>query len=273
MFARLQRSWDLTKQSAAVLAREKVLMLFPLLSGISTILICISFLVPLFRSGQLTAVQHHQATPTSYATLFLFYFCSYFVTIYFNCALMAAANMALSGGHATLKDGLSLANQRIAQILMWTLVATTVGIILRTLEERAGRFGQIIIALLGAAWSILTYFMVPIIVFEDQDVFAGVRRSASLVKKTWGEGVGKSLTFSAFTLLGLIPMFVLGYVTFMIHPLVGVLFVACYFIVLLTAISAMDGIFKVALYRYPWSGVLPNEFTPDLVQGAFLSKK
>ena len=166
-----------------------------------------------------------------------------------------------------------LDRQSIGQILMWTLVATTVGIILRTLEERAGRFGRIIIALLGTAWSILTYFMVPIIVFEDQDVFDGVKRSASLVKKTWGEGVGKSLTFTAFLLLGMIPMFVLGYVSFAIYPLFGLLFVACYFIVLITAISAMDGIFKVALYRYSWSGVMPTEFTPELVQGAFIAKK
>jgi hypothetical protein len=37
MFERFRRSWELTKQSAAVLAKDKVLMLFPLMSGAATI--------------------------------------------------------------------------------------------------------------------------------------------------------------------------------------------------------------------------------------------
>ena len=273
MFNRFQRSWELTKLSAAALSKDKVLMLFPLMSGAATILVTISFFVPLFLNGSVKDLERHQGSPLTYLWLLLFYFCSYFVTIYFNCALMASANMALAGGRATLGAGFAIANQRLGKIISWALLATTIGMILRTLEERVGLLGKIIIVLLGAAWSILTYFIVPVIVFEDQGVFDGVRRSAELVKKTWGENVGKALTFSAFTLLGMLAIVPLTVVGIMIHPLVGILLMVVSITLLLTAVTAMDGIFKVALYRYAWMGAVSEGFSQDLIQSAFQEKK
>lgn len=91
MFERFRRSWELTKQSAAVLSKDKVLMLFPLMSGAATMVLALSLFVPLFLNGALKAMARHQGAPSAYLTLFLFYFCNYFVAIYFNCALMASA--------------------------------------------------------------------------------------------------------------------------------------------------------------------------------------
>ena len=276
MFERLRRSWDLTKQSAALLAKDKVLILFPLLSGIASIVVVASFIVPVFATGAWKSLQHqhqHQATPATYAFLFAFYFCNYFVTIFFNCALMASANMALAGGRASLRDGFGIAMQRLGRIIMWTLVACTVGLLLRTLEERAGRIGRIVIALLGTAWSIMTYFIVPVIVFEDQDVFDGIRRSAYLVKQTWGENVGRGLSFIVIGLLGICVVFGGGFAGMIVHPLVGMLFMVVSFIMLVTIMSAMSGIYTVALYRYACHGVVAEGFSPELIQSAFAEKK
>ena len=274
MFDRFRRSWELTKQSAALLAKDKVLMLFPLLSGMASIAVIASFFVPLFATGAWKSLQHeHQATPATYVFLFAFYFCNYFVTIFFNCALMGSANMALAGGRATLRDGFGIALQRLGRIIMWTLVACTVGLLLRTLEERAGRIGRIVIALLGAAWGIMTYFIIPVIVFEDQDVFDGIRRSAYLVKQTWGENVGRALSFIVIALLGLCVVFGGGIAGMVVHPLVGLLFMIVTFILLVTMMSAMSGIYTVALYRYACHGVVAEGFSPELIQGAFAEKK
>ncbi len=264
----------MTKQSAAVLAKDKVLVLFPLLSGAASILVIASFIVPVVTTGAWKSLQHQrQFTPAEYVYLFLFYFANYFVTIFFNCARMGSANMALAGGRATLSDGIGIAMQRLGRIIMWALVASTVGLLLRTLQERAGRIGRILIALMGAAWSIMTYFILPVIVFEDQDVFEGVRRSVYLVKKTWGEGVIKGLTFFVIGLLGVFVMFGGGIAGMMIHPLVGVLFMIVFFMMLVTVISAMNGIYTVALYRYACHGAVAEGFSPELIQGAFVEKK
>jgi hypothetical protein len=133
--------------------------------------------------------------------------------------------------------------------------------------------GKIVIALLGAAWTILTYFMAPIIVFEDLGVQDGLARSTAMIRKTWGEGVGKGLAFTALTLLGLVILVLGFFLLMLVHPVVAVLFFTVGFIGLLTVISAMDGIFKVALYRYACWNMVPEGFSQELVQDAFAPKK
>ena len=274
MFTRFQRSWELTKQCWSLLKRNKVLLIFPILSGCASLAIMVSFFVPLFMSGTAKQMhQHAQVSPQTYLWFFLFYFCLYLVQTFFSCALMGAANVAFAGGQASLSVGLDLAWSRFGRIVVWSMVAATVGMILRTLEERAGLIGKIIIALLGAAWTILTYFMGPVIVFEDLGVQDGLSRSTALIKKTWGEGVGKGLAFTAITLLGLVALVVGFFVLMFVQPIVAVLFFAGGFIALLTVISAMDGIFKVALYRYACWNMVPEGFSQELVQNAFAPKK
>ncbi len=277
MFKRFERSWELTKQCWALLSKNKVLVIFPILSGLASLAIMISFVVPIFMTGSARqfqhAAQHSQVPPEGYLLLFAFYFCLYLVQTFFSCALMGAANVAFAGGQASLGVGLSLAWERFGRILVWSAVAATVGMILRTLEERAGLIGKIVIALLGAAWTILTYFMGPVIVFEDLGVSDGLARSTALIKKTWGEGMGKGLTFFALTLLGFFTLIVGFFVLLFVSPIVAVLFFTFGFIALVTVLSAMDGIFKVALYRYACWNMVPEGFSAELVQGAFLPKK
>jgi Family of unknown function (DUF6159) len=277
MFTRFQRSWELTKQCWALLQRNKVLVIFPILSALASLAIMISFIVPIFLSCALQNLQHvqqhAQPTPQAYLLLFCFYFCLYLVQTFFSCALMGAANVAFSGGEASLSVGLSLAWERLGRIVAWSIVAATVGVILRTLEERMGLIGRIVIALLGAAWTVLTYFMGPIIVFEDLGVSDGLSRSVAMIKKTWGEGVGKGLTFLALSLGGILVLFGGFFVLLMVSPTVAVLFVVIGFIALATVLSTMDGIFKVALYRYACWAMVPEGFSPELIQSAFAPKK
>jgi hypothetical protein len=273
MFQRFERSWALTKQCWALLSRNKVLVLFPILSGIASLAIIVSFFVPLFMSGTVRQLQHSQATPQTYLLMFLFYFCLYLVQIFFNCALMGAANVAFAGGESSLGVGLGLAWSRFGRIVVWAAVAATVGVILRTLEERAGLIGKIVISLLGAAWTIVTYFMAPVIVFEDLGVGDGLSRSTALIKKTWGEGVGKVIAFSAFTLLGFLALIVAAFAVAMVNPIAGVVAFVLGFIALVTVVSAMDGIFKVALYRYACWNMVPEGISPEMVQAAFVQKK
>lgn len=275
MFTRLARSWELTKQCWALLSKNTVLLMFPVLSGLASLAIIASFAVPIFATGAARNFQHHaQATPQHYLLLFLFYFCLYLVQTFFNCALMGAANVAFAGGHASLGVGLSLAWERFGRIVVWSAVAATVGMVLRTLEERAGLLGKIVIALLGAAWTILTYFMGPVILFEDLGVSDGLARSTTLIKKTWGEGMAKGLAFTALSLVGVAVLVGGGFIMLrFVHPLFAIAYFVLGFVALATVISAMDGIFKVALYRYACWNMVPEGFSAELIQNAFLAKK
>jgi len=275
MMERIERAWELLKQSFNVLVNDKQLLVFPVFSAIATMVVCLSFIAPLILTG---AYQHFgdngRATTIDYLVVFAFYYCNYFVVIFFNSALVAAANICLAGGHPKVSDALSLAAGRIHRIAMWALVAATVGLILRTLQERLGKIGRFVVALLGTAWSLLTYFIVPVIIFEDLDMMESVQRSGRLFKETWGEEVAGGLSLGVIYLLLIVPGFALMFLGFIARPLllVGILLGIVYFLLFATMVSALKSIFTVALYRYAVWKQVPPQFTPELIQNAWLPK-
>jgi hypothetical protein len=269
MFDRFGRTWELTKESFAILAADKRMLVFPVLSGIAVMLVAVSFAIPVFMSGTL---DNPAMTGMDYVVLFLFYFANYFVVLFFNCALVACANICLSGGHATVKDGLNAAWSRIGRIFMWALVAATVGFLIRLIEERVEKVGKIIAWLLGTAWTLMTFFIVPVLMFEDTSVVDSVKRSTAVLKKTWGEEIMSGFSFGLIWLAAMVPGAALVYVCWMVNPVLAIVVGVCYMLMLAVISAAVKSIFTVALYRYASQGQVPAGFSPDLVQGAFISR-
>jgi serine/threonine protein kinase len=118
---------------------------------------------------------------------FAFYLATSFVIVFFNTALISCALIRFDGGNPTLGDGLSAAVARLPQILGWALLSATVGTILKQVEERVPLVGKFVIGLVGMAWAILTFMVVPILAAEGLGPIAAVKRSTSLLRKTWGE--------------------------------------------------------------------------------------
>ena len=122
MFARILSGWTLSKQSLVVLKADKELLLFPLMSGISLVVVTASFLVPLFVSDPFRQYLQTE-TPNRdlliCAMLFLFYFANYFIIMFFNAGLIGCAMIRFSGGNPTLDDGFRTAMERLPQIFGW----------------------------------------------------------------------------------------------------------------------------------------------------------
>ncbi|MGH9803634.1 MAG: DUF6159 family protein [Candidatus Acidiferrales bacterium] len=271
MFATFGRTWELTKQSFAVLRADKEILLFPILSAVAAVIVSLSFIVPLLFSGFLQR-EEGALLATDYLLLFAFYYANYFVIIFFNSALVACANIRLSGGDPTVADGFRHASARLGRIAAWTLVAATVGLILRILEERAENIGRFVVSLIGLAWNLITYFIIPVIVLEDLSITDSVKRSAGLFRQRWGEQVTSSFGFGLIFFLLAIPGIFVGILALAIHPLVGFGFMMIYFLGLAAIAAAVKGIFNVALYRFATQGEVPAGFSPDLIQNAFAPK-
>src|SRR5262249_52021876 len=146
MFDRIANGWELAKQSFNVLRLDKELLLFPLVSGLSCLAVLASFVLPLWNSPYAKVVlNEHQIPkpPVAWVFLFAFYLVNYFVIVYFNSALVACAIIRFKGGDPTVGDGFRAATARLPQILAWALVSATVGIVLKVIESRSERVGQI----------------------------------------------------------------------------------------------------------------------------------
>jgi len=268
----LSRSWDMIGESFAVLRKDKKLVLFPILSGLSTLAVAAMYFLPLFHMGVLEQYRAYRTIdPTVYAWLFLWYCTNYFVIIFFNCALAACAQIRFSGGEPTLGQGMSQAAWKIPSILMWAVVASTVGMILHAIEERSSWLGKIVSAVLGIAWAMSTYMIVPVLIFEEDGVFGSIQRSSALLRNTWGEQIVSGFGFGLPSLLLAIPGVLLGLVGYRFHPL-GFLAAVPYFLVLSAVMSAVRGIFTVALYRYATEGETPSGFSRGNFKDAFVDK-
>lgn len=279
---RFANSWRLMKASAAVLRADRELLVFPLASGVASLIVTASFLLPLWGSGALDGVDENGGGlgAGAYAILFLFYLVQYFVVTFANAALVGAAMIRLRGGDPTLADGFKIASGRVVAILAYALIGATVGMILRAIQERVGILGQLAAGLVGIAWSLITFLVVPVLVVEGIGPIAAVKRSGSLLKRTWGEqiagGVGIGLAMLVVAIGALIVVGPIVLLAIGSGSVVAIVLAVALAAVILTAIalvgSALQGIFTAALYRYAAEGETSAYFAPDLVQGAFRVK-
>jgi hypothetical protein len=279
MFDKISRGIELTKQSFAVLREEKTLLVFPLLSGLACLFVLASFAVPLWATGYAQVVfddGRFPQDPLAYVLLFLFYFVNYFVVIFFNSALISCAIIRFHGGDATLGDGMSAAISRLPQIIGWALVSATVGVILKAIESRSEKVGQIAAALLGAGWTIATYFVVPVLVVEGVGPIAAVKRSFAILRKTWGESLTANfsigLAVMLASLVAALPA-VLGFVFGTPATIVAGIAVSVVFWIIIGLVStALNTIVLAALYLYAAKGEVPRQFDENLLRGAYAPK-
>ena len=279
MFERIANGWALTAHSFRVLRMDKQLMVFPLFSGLACILVLASFLLPLWGSGNLDLLWNDHQLPTNplaYVLLFAFYFVNYFVIVFFNAALISCAMIRFAGGAPTLGDGLRAAGARLPQIAGWALVSATVGFVLRIIESQSEKAGQFVAALLGMAWGVMTYFVVPVLVVEQVGPIEAVKRSTSLLRKSWGESATANITLGPIVfvayLLAILPA-VAGFAVGTTASLIlGIGLTALLWIVISLASAAVHAILLAALYLYASEGTAAAEFDEQTLAGAFRRK-
>lgn len=279
---KIGKSMALIKASWQILKKDKEIMWFPVISGITTLLItgvflAVTFFSELGRSGSPDNQYMY------YALLFLFYITTYFVVTFFNSGLVTCAHIRLNGGDPTFQDGMNNAKKHIGKIFAWALVAATVGIVMQVISDKSKLLGKIAVSLLSMAWNLLVFFIVPVLIIENVDVLASIKRSGEVFRKTWGENVVGNLTmgfvFGILAMLGFflaVPIAIFfsinsnGSLLFLLAP-IG--FTVMYWILLSIISSSLNAIYKVALYQYATTGKISEGFDRSMIENAFKPKK
>jgi hypothetical protein len=213
-----------------------------------------------------------QAGPAVYVPVFLMYVVTYAIGIFFQAAVVAGATERMRGGDPTVGSALRAAGSRIGPILMWAVVAATVGMLLKVIQDRVGFIGRIVVSILGAAWSLATMFVVPVLVLEDRSIRQSFNRSVNVFKETWGETMVGGISLGAAALCAWVTLVA---ITGLLAYVVGVAAVAVFVlgaIFLLIFFSAMEGIYLATLYGYATSGQVAPGFDRSLLEQAFVPK-
>ena len=254
----------MTKMSLRIIRKDKELLLFPVISGLFTSMIIVGFLAGMFYSVGIDGM-FEWMTGYSFIVLFVgLYFLSTFVTIFFNAAIIGCAMIRLDDGIPKLRDGFRIAKENIGRILAWTLFTATVGLVLRSIQQKAGIIGRIVIGFIGVAWALGTFFVVPVLIFEKVGPLNAMKRSATVFKGVWGEtlvgNIGIGFIFFLAGLLGL-PAIILGAVLGGVTGLIiGVAVAVVYWIALAVVASAVQSVLTATLYRYATTGKVSREF-------------
>ena len=278
MLSRFRMGLKLMGETFGILKKDKELLLFPIVSGIITLIIVATFFVPLAFMGFFTS-----STGTTggqilmFAVLFIFYLVTYFVVIFFNVGLISCAKIRIDGGDPRFADGITAAKSHFGSILTWAAISATIGVILQIIRGDNDNFlMSIISSLIGAAWSLVTFFVIPVMIFENQGAIDAIKESWKLFKRTWGETVvgGFSLGMIYIPAILLIVLS-FGVLSFGSFELFMVAISISVFLLIATAIlhSALQGIFVIVMYIYAKTGVVAEGISRDIVENALVPKR
>jgi Family of unknown function (DUF6159) len=289
MFKRIARGWRMAGASWSVLKQHPKLLIFPVLSGIAfcAIMAAIGYSVFTvsdgFRSEFFDSLKPND--PIVYAAVFAFYAVCSFVVIFFNSALVYCALEAFTGRTPSLGTGLTAAVARLPQILGWTLVTATVGLLLSILQsflrDKLGFLGSLLGGVFEVAWNVVTYFVVPVLVVDGVGPIEAVKRSSSILRKTWGETVGGEGGMGLVGFLLFLPVVGVIGVTVMIGRETGIsgsvvavlgTLVLAYLVLLTVVFSALGTIFRTGAYIYATTGTPPASMDAGLLQTTFRKK-
>jgi hypothetical protein len=272
-----KRSGEMTDKTWAVIKENPQLLRFPALAAVYGILAAFIFMAPALALAALS-----DSTPAYIAAGVLFFvgaWAATFVGLRYLAGLVFVADSLMRGEVCRFEDGMRIAAERTQALGLWALISVIVGWILGAIEGGGDENVVVTIvrvllaSLLSAAWSLITFFVLPIIVLEDIGAPAAMKRSVSVIRDKWGEAVTGSFRIGVRILLTfLLPGIVLlaagvglavlagGIIGVSLGVILGLAGVALVVVGVVRQTAARQ-VFGVALYRYAASGMVVGRFT------------
>jgi len=308
--SKFQRSWMLFKSSVFIIARNKKLLLFPILTLVLTFLILLFFLAPVALQktgygyaqidhwkavGQTLFVESPSASPEKETSSSIhlrprgfvygaiIYFVSMFLATFFNVAFYHEILGALKGNPVSLLRGVMFAGTSWKSVLMWALFAGLIGLVIRILEEKLEFIGQIILGWIGTAWSVASVFVIPVIITDETSInpLTMLKKSAVTLKRTWGESLVGYLGLQFGNLLVLIGSIVYfgGAIAlavalnnyWLLAGAGAVWLLSMIALAYLTTVASQ--VYRCALFIYASEGTIPEPYNLELLQLAWKRKK
>lgn len=209
---------------------------------------------------------------------------------------LTAANLQLAGLVSATDDVLhgreldeaaakAAARSRLGALAAWSGISVAMGALVSMIrgEGNSGMVATIvrtvIAGLVAAMWSVITTLVLPIIVLEQLGAVPAIKRSASLIRSTWGEAVFGSVRIGArFGLVFVLPGTVLlvggiwvgvavGGAVLAVGALAAIVGVV---LIIVGAVKAATcrNVFGVALYRWTTGEGALGPFSDEDLRGA-----
>jgi len=275
---RFRASWLLFKESWRFFKADPELFWVPIIFGVLC-LVSVAVLVGLLVVGlvgyevAITGDIDEIPPPLQYGFIFLFYVACAFTYALSQASVVHTVFTRVRGGDATLGESIKMAFSFSGSLFIWSLITSTVGIILYIISEKSKLFSKIVVWLLGATWSVLTYFVVTAVVLEKQTAYSAIKRSGQVFKTTWGEtfvsNISLGLTFflaHIVALLAFIGFIVVAAVLNMTNLyIVGFVLYAIWLFMATFVHEVLHAVLKTLLFIYATEEKTPENFDRELL--------
>lgn len=267
-----QQTWGVVKQNPYMLG-------FPALAGIVAAVVVVAVagigfgLLGLTGAAEQLAengtTENNSAIVIGIIVLAVAAYLGTLITQVCMAGLVKAADEELQGRDSSFGGGLSAALGHLPALMGWAAIQTLVGWILSAIRGN-GQSGSAVadIARIGlaglaqVAWSVVSFFVLPLIVLRDMGPIEAVKKSFSMIRATWGMQIAGGVRLGFLVaLVGLLPGIaaIIGGVFLMIgdYLALGVPLVTLGLIIVVVAqvlISALRAVFSVALFHYAEGG-------------------
>mgnify|MGYP003388216731 FL=1 len=273
---RISNTIALAKVSWKVLRKDRELLLLPVLSFLASILVLTLLWLPTLSTIDTSGLADEGGDPGAVLIVVgvISAMAMSIISVFFNGALVAGAHERLSGGDPTVRSALGRALSRLSGLLPWAIITGTVGLILQAVRERAGWMGRFVVNMVGMAWQTATFLVVPAIVIDDHGAVSGLKASAALLKRTWGENIAARVGFGLLGLVAVIPAVIVLFATGALGGaalVVGILLAVPYLALVVVVLTALNAVFQTALYLYATTGSVPAGFDDSNLQDSFIT--
>jgi hypothetical protein len=270
---RIQNAWNIGRASWSVLAKDRELALIPVFAGLAAIIVFGAVILPsVLLLGGAQAAQ--DSKPALWLMGFIAIVLASWVSAIGQAAIIAGAAERMAGGEPDLRSAFSAAWVRAGRLFGWALFATVVAAVLDQIEQRLGIFGRLVSWIGRVAFGVLSFLALPVIVFLS--AIEAFKRSAAMVRKTWGEQVTFNFGMGVLGFVLCLPALVVGTTALasgeLVVTVVGVALAGGWLIAVGAVTSALSAIFKAALYRWANGLSVDPAFEGPALANAFVSR-
>lgn len=287
-------SWStgktITKQTFGIVKANPYMLLFPVVAAILAVvamavvagaglgLLGLTEAQQIAESGQVT-------TRDQVIGVIVLIIAAYLATLIsqlFTGGLVAAADDELQGRDSSFGAGMGRAFGRFGAIAGWAGIETAVGWLLSAVRDGGNNNGLVSIlrailgSLMAVAWSILTFFVLPMIVLRGHGPITAIKESFSLIKRVWGTSLAGGVRIGGLVvLLGVLPGILVlvggGLLTASGHAVAGIPLLSIGTLVIIVAsvlVSALRAVFSVAMLHYAEDGTVLGPYDDAELRGA-----
>lgn len=199
--------------------------------------------------------------------------------------LVAAVDEEMHGRDASVGKGMSSAFGRFGPLLAWSAIQTVVSVLIGLVRGngQGNIVGVLLRNVIAAAadvmWQLITFFVLPVMMIEKVSPINAIKTSSSMFKKQWGTQLAGGVRIGGLVALivvvpGVLIMIggiALVFVDSTATVIAGISTAVIGFLIIMLGaliISAMRGIYSVALYYYAKDGEVLGGFSGEELQSS-----